>query len=312
MKDFLNANTFDIESPKPGIYKNLPEASYHAAKAFNQSGCNTALEQSFAHYLHNKTSGFSSTPSMILGSLVHCFVLNTPVSDSFIVLPDLSKDEELKEYSRPKTTKIYKEKIKPYLEKAQRENLQLIDNDIVEKAKDIAASVSSKNTIGSLFKCSGETELSIFFPAAFEKNLICKARLDRVLTEDGVVLDLKTTGKSAQYSAFRYNIARYGYDIQAAMYLKAAKWAGYKVDKFVHVVVETFEPYCVAAYVLSDADIHAGDEKLYQAQRMYCKYLKTGIAPGYPDEIQEISMGEHQLIQSERQIATALTNEEIY
>lgn len=95
----------------------------------------------------------------------------------------------------------------------------------------------------------------------------CKARLDRVALEEGLVLDLKTTD-TVEPELFLKKVLGLGYDFQAAYYAKAAEVAFGKPFKFLFVAVERKAPYTVDIFEATP-DMMA--EAMYKCE----KALKT-------------------------------------
>ena len=108
----------------------------------------------------------------------------------------------------------------------------------------------------------------------------CKARLDRVLVDEGIVLDLKTTD-SVEHSMFQKKVVGLGYDFQASYYAKAAEAAFGKKFRFIFVAVERKAPYCVAMYEASPGMMAEGLSKNIGALRTYstCSSLDLWPAP---------------------------------
>jgi len=95
----------------------------------------------------------------------------------------------------------------------------------------------------------------------------CKARLDRVAIEEGLVLDLKTTD-TVEPDLFLKKVIGLGYDFQAAYYAKAAEVAFGKPFKFLFVAVERKAPYTVDIF---EATPDMMEEAMYKCE----KALKT-------------------------------------
>lgn len=91
-------------------------------------------------------------------------------------------------------------------------------------------------------------ELSIYWDW---NEIPCKARLDRLLVGDGIVLDLKTTD-SVDSDTFVKKVISFKYDFQAAFYAKAAEIAFQKPFQFIFVAVERKAPYTVDLFQVSD------------------------------------------------------------
>ena len=96
----------------------------------------------------------------------------------------------------------------------------------------------------------------------------CKARLDRVALEEGLVLDLKTTD-TVEPDLFLKKVIGLGYDFQAAYYAKAAEVAYGKPFKFLFVAVERKAPYTVDIFEATPDMMEEATYKCEEALRRY-------------------------------------------
>ena len=119
-------------------------------------------------------------------------------------------------------------------------------------------------------------------------GVACKARLDRVCVEEGLVLDLKTTD-SIEPDLFLKKVISLGYDFQAAYYAKAAEVAFGKPFKFLFVAVERKAPYTVDIF---EATPDMMDEAMYkceQALRQYALCTENNSWPNREPVIRQLS-----------------------
>ena len=115
----------------------------------------------------------------------------------------------------------------------------------------------------------------------------CKARLDRVCIEEGLVLDLKTTD-TIEPDLFLKKVIGLGYDFQAAYYAKAAEVAFGKPFKFLFVAVERKAPYTVDIF---EATPDMMDEAMYkceQALRQYALCTENGSWPNREPVVRQL------------------------
>lgn len=118
-------------------------------------------------------------------------------------------------------------------------------------------------------------------------GVACKARLDRVCVEEGLVLDLKTTD-SIEPDLFLKKVISLGYDFQAAYYAKAAEVAFGKPFKFLFVAVERKAPYTVDIF---EATPDMMDEAMYkceQALRQYALCTENNSWPNREPVIRQL------------------------
>ncbi len=107
----------------------------------------------------------------------------------------------------------------------------------------------------------------------------CKARLDRVCVEEGLVLDLKTTD-SIEPDLFLKKVIGLGYDFQAAYYAKAAEVAFGKPFKFLFVAVERKAPYTVDIF---EATPDMVEEATYKCEQALYRYALCTENDSWPN-----------------------------
>lgn len=127
-------------------------------------------------------------------------------------------------------------------------------------------------------------EVSIYWE---EHGVNCKARLDRVLIEDGIVLDLKTTD-SVDPELFTKKVVSLGYDFQAAYYARAAEVAYGKPFKFIFVAVERKAPYTVDLFEVTPDMMQEGLYKVEKALKIYAECNASGEWPNREPVIRQL------------------------
>lgn len=138
----------------------------------------------------------------------------------------------------------------------------------------------------------GEAEISRFWE---EDCVICKGRADRLVTVSGsdnewlaetwpslfnpisntMVVDFKTTSRSANPRSFGYAVRDFHYNLKAAHYL-----AGFKADAFMFVVLETSPPFHITRYLVSPStrDFYMARRQKLLEQLVCCE--ESGYWPG--------------------------------
>lgn len=115
----------------------------------------------------------------------------------------------------------------------------------------------------------------------------CKARLDRVLVDEGIVLDLKTTD-SVDPETFMKKVVNLGYDFQAAYYAKAAEFAYEKPFRFIFVAVERKAPYTVDLFEVTPTMMEEGVRKCNLALMRYAECAMVGEWPNRDPQIHSL------------------------
>jgi hypothetical protein len=133
-----------------------------------------------------------------------------------------------------------------------------------------------------LLYAPGPTEMSILWR---HNDLLCKCRVDKLARgKQTVAVDVKTTA-DASPAAFAWSVRNYGYDRQAAFYLRGLDAAGIACDGFAFIAVESAPPHAVAVYTIDDADLIEADAELFHPEDglvvRYAACVNSGEWPGY-------------------------------
>jgi hypothetical protein len=112
-------------------------------------------------------------------------------------------------------------------------------------------------------------------------GVLCRTRPD--IYTVGRIIDYKTTG--VNLDVFNKQASKFGYDLQAAMYMRVAAELGEKCD-WLFLVQETAAPYPVQLFKPTMEFLEVGKRKFAQALEIWSECLITGDWPGYPADIQ--------------------------
>lgn len=231
---------------------------YHANKRFiSSSGIKKIHRKSVYHYLNEKP--FASS-AMQLGTLIHTAVLEPEkLADEYYVMPSVDR-----------RTKVGKEHYALHLENSKG---KILIDDSMEEVKDkivenfLANQDAVKYTKG-VIELSHYTELM---------GVPVKVRPDCFNKDLGFISDPKTCQDNSP-KAFKRDVFKYGYHLQAAFYSDAL---GVDPKDFVFIAIETNHPYSVQCYSLSDEMIEFGREDYQSALLKWKKYLDTNIVTAY-------------------------------
>lgn len=159
----------------------------------------------------------------------------------------------------------------------------------------MAAALRQHPVASALFSPDGgQSEQSLFWQDP-ETGVWCRARLDW-LPDSGyrnrlILGDYKTTSKSADPASIARSVANFGYHQQDAFYCDGIRALGIDEDPaFLFVFQETTPPYLITVAELDSAALRAGRERNRRAIEIYRDCKEAGKWPGYPDEIQLISL----------------------
>lgn len=267
---------------EPGIYRGVPFDEYWSWAAVNASTLNR-FSKTPAHvrYWLDHGGDDDETPSTKLGVLGHLAILEPERFESEVVLaPNV-----------PKRKTVHKA-IHAQFE-AENAGKYIVDEKTLAHVKAMARAIHSHPKAGPYFAGPGQNEICIVWDDK-ETGVRCKARIDRVAQMDEwpIVGDLKTD-KDASPWAWERTVVRYGYHVSAAHYLAGLEahfpTAG-RHRRFVHFVVESPPPHCVALYELDDSALEDAAAKRRRYLRQWAECQATGRWAGYPIEIQLVTL----------------------
>lgn len=112
-------------------------------------------------------------------------------------------------------------------------------------------------------------------------GVLCRTRPD--IYQPGLIIDYKTT--SRPLDGFPMQAAKYGYDLQAAMYMAVAKSIG-KPCEWMFLVQETTAPYPVQIFKPTREFLEVGKRKFQEALATWKNCMETNEWPGYDQEVQ--------------------------
>jgi len=242
----------------------LDFATYRSLPAVSRSTLTTLLSNSAAHAKWELDHPKEQTPDMILGTAVHCCVLEPEIFIERFACRDLDG----------RTT----------AGKAQAEDIKAKGQVALNRA-DWNACLGMASATRHLLPANAKTEISLQWDDV--GGVPCKARLDA--WAPGQVWDLKST-QDARPSAFARTIFQMGYGLQGAFYLRGAAACGLKAGEFRMVVVERDPPHGVYVYRLEDAVLQASDILIDRALETWATCQKTGVYPSYTEAVTDIGL----------------------
>lgn len=117
-----------------------------------------------------------------------------------------------------------------------------------------------------------------------ENGVACRCRLDWLRNDHLAIDDIKTARTADPGYFSRKSVYEYGYDLRAAMYLRAVK-AEFGVDaRWRWIVIEKTPPYLVSVVEPSDEVLQVGNAKLDRALEIWADCLSSGFWPGYGND----------------------------
>ena len=241
--------TFDEDEwEKPT--EQMSNEEYHASSTLGASNLKDILKNPFAF-----ARGFrmKQTQAMVIGSAVHCKVLEPHLFDQEYALKDKkSLGDALGGFGKTKLSADEYETVKKCTETIKEHVNMFFQNGVAEQA---------------------------FFSEI--NGIAVKCKPDYYIESIGLVVDLKVVA-DASPDGFAKAVAKFGYYLQEAHYRSVLKSCGKPVDKFLFVAIEKEAPYMIGLYTLNPTDVLLGEEHIAKAMDIY-KRIDQYKKPIYTD-----------------------------
>lgn len=256
---------------RSGIIPGVGIEDYHSGPGVSKSQLDQ-FARSPAHYLASLTAPRKKTDAMKIGSLFHTMVLE-PEKSNFVVGPDINKN-----------TKEWK----AFKADAEASGQTIIDQDTLDMLNGMVASVRAHPAASALLSGPGIAEGSAFWVDE-QSGELCRCRPD-FYREDGIIVDLKST-EDASLEGFTRSVAKYRYEVQAAMYSDGVSAATLKpIHGFAFVAVEKAAPFAVQCFQLDFQSLEAG-RITYQRNLLDLADCKAANKwPAYSDKVEILSL----------------------
>lgn len=246
-------------------------SDYHASEGVSKSGLFTLYSKTPYHYKFGKPK---SSPTFDLGSAVHCAILEP---EKF----------ELEYYRGPDDRRG--NKWKEALDYATFANMICLTSSDFDDALIIRDTAMTSEALQIMLEGEGVNETSAY-AVDEETGVTVRCRVDRYNRDNKLILDVKTAANASAYG-FQKAVADYGYHMQDALYTDVwAKAGGGDVEGFVFVVIEKSEPPMVSVIELDAAAVAEGHAIYRKALSKYAECAAADVWPGYPAEVQKISL----------------------
>lgn len=227
------------------ILNNKNFSSYNEYKKKDYVNFHTLYNVWNKSLLHDTVKEETLTEEMILGSIIHLFILeNVSLDELVLVVPKLDKRK-----------KGDKDMYEIYLEQASKECKYVIDENthmnilnMYDSLYDKLHSYSEYEEILECFLYGDKEKENLFTYNIHSTSIKCKSLLD--ISYQNKIIDLKTT-VSSNPNQFIYDIKRYGYDYQLMYYSLGMSINENQPIEHYHryiVSIEKFYPYDVVVY----------------------------------------------------------------
>lgn len=247
------------------MIENLPSEDYFRRPALSASVLKAFAKCPALAHVQRET-----TAPMLLGSLVHCAILEP--------------DELDKRYQ---ATSVERRGTKAWTEAEElAEGRELVKLSDFDQALQMREAVWSQPVARELLDGS-KTEVSAFWDDPI--GLPCKARADAVNVRLNALIDVKTT-TDASPREFARQYAKLGYGLQDVHYRHGFAANGFEASTMVFIAVESKPPYLVALYELNTDQLSAYQERRSNLVWQYRQCADAGSFPGYDTAIQTLDL----------------------
>lgn len=260
--------------PGSSIVVDLPDEAYHRMPELSSSQAKALLE-SPAKFDYWRGKVRPPKSEYDLGHAVHAKVLG--IGADVVEIPNdlLSADGGIRSNAA-----------KEWVQQARDEGRVPLKASELRPINDAAESVLRHDKAAALLSQPGNPEVSILTVDP-TTEVPLRARFDYLPYPRSPIakgVDLKTA-KDASPKGFAKAAFDYSYDLQQEWYRHCYRIATGEEIEFAFVVVELEPPYLVGYYNLSDSFMEMGRAKGAEARALFAECTRTGIWPGYDDNV---------------------------
>jgi len=240
------------------MIKYLPDKDYRAIDAISQSTLASFSRLTPKEFQHQQQIGFTETPAMLLGTLVHGMLLDEK---------SLKDDYAVFEWSESRRTNAYKEAKAKFEEDAQ--GKQIIDQETWNFAQNMANAITDDSNCALLFPENLVKEHCVLGHEI--EGQAVKGKLDAIDHERKLIIDLKTTGLAFDDDAFKRYATSQNFLIQSAFYLDLMRMETSEEYTFVFLCVQTKPPFLSRKIIVNPG---ASPEYIAEGRRLYMDALR--------------------------------------
>lgn len=266
---------------EPGIYEGIEESAYHAdpvpETSLSYSGAKKMLESPARFRWEREHRVFKK--AFDLGHAAHDLVLG--VGASIVEIP-----EDILAKNGAVSTKD----AKAFVDEARQAGQVPLKADDMAVIRAMAEQLST-HPIASRLLRDGTPEQSVFFRDA-ETSAMLRGRADWLTTipSGPVIVDYKTTARSAAPSHFRWEARDFRYHMQDVWYREGFEAVTGDPHAFLFIVQEKEAPYLVSVVEIDDESRLDAAHLNRVARDLYVECMTTGEWPGYAPIIHPVNV----------------------
>ena len=271
---------------EPGIYNDISIEDYHASRGISNSGISALLKTPktyWYNYIKAKQQNIAadaettgeehqdSKRSLVIGNAFHTLALEEKTFiDRYCVPPKF--DRRTKDGKADSA--MYWAQNFGKIALTEKEHTGIFEMAKAFREHPIYAQVKD-----AVIECSFATNID---------HVLVRSRPD--FHTDNYIFDIKTTNDASEYG-FAGTIRKYGYHRQAAIACDClTELTGRNYSTVILIAIEKTPPYLIAVYVIDGASLERGRSQYREVLQLYKKCLEKNEWPGYPEQVQSISI----------------------
>lgn len=270
----LKKSLYVAETRPMGVFLDMPEAEYHAVKAFSYSGAKEFFK-SPAHFQAYQRKEWEVDPDREKFKAVHLLCLEEHRRENLVVRDG-----------------VWRDKLKAEVQELQKAGKLVLKQKDLDDANVIAEKIKAHALAGAILSSSNTyTEVSLFWIDE-RTGVYCKARIDSLTVDDELTLgDLKNFGslandhvlwKQITDSKYHWQMAHYD-DGLFAVFKQRAK------DKF-WIFVEDKDPFGIKVRTCTDPMIERAKVDLDPLLPRFKECEEDKVWPCYPEEAEPANL----------------------
>lgn len=118
-----------------------------------------------------------------------------------------------------------------------------------------------------------------------DEGVLCRMRPDRISKDRRLIVDLKTTERSAEPDAFGRTLGPMGFRISASFYRRGCRELFNTSPDYVFLVIEQNAPYLCSLVGVDPQQLALGDEQVEAGLREWRKCVADDIWPAYANRV---------------------------
>lgn len=277
----LNEAIEESRIPDPGLYRDLPEGTYHQIWKAISSSLLHQLKRSPMHARHYLEAPQDPTPAMQLGTAVHCAILQPEIfAELYMGIPKFDL-----------RTTVGKAAARMFMQaNPGKRFLPVAEFNKCLRIREVAMQTP---IVRRLVEGRGDFELSFAWKDP-KTGLVCKGRADRVSWEvgGGTIVDLKTC-RDARLFAFERTIFARSYHNQGAFYVDGIRAQNIAIEHYTTIAIESDAPHAIAVYRMRDEVIDLARDENRRLVDLFDECRKSGIWPGYGEGIVDVGLPQY-------------------